>query len=84
MKMTLHIDDGLLERVMKISGANSKTYAVDLALREMVRRAELTRLASEGLGLTAAELKEAYDPASAAGEEAPIPAKGYGRKTGSR
>lgn len=63
MKMTMHIDDGLLERVMAATGASSKTKAIDLALREMDRRATLTKLASEGLGLSSAELKETVDPA---------------------
>ena len=63
MKMTMHIDDGLLERVMVATGASSKTKAIDLALREMDRRATLTKLASEGLGLSPAELKETVDPA---------------------
>jgi hypothetical protein len=45
----------------------------------------LVRLASEGLGLTAEELKEAYDPASAAAPEEPpqIPTT-YGRQSRSR
>jgi Arc/MetJ family transcription regulator len=68
MKMTLHIDDGLLERVMAATGATTQTKAIDLALREMDRRAELKRLTSEGLGLSGDELKEAYDPASGAAE----------------
>ena len=63
MKMTLHIDDELLARVMAATGAESKTKAVDLALREVDRRSKLVRLASEGLGLTADELKDAVDPA---------------------
>jgi|GEM_PF-550832 len=63
MKMTMHIDDGLLERVMAATGAKSKTMAVDLALREMDRKVTLTRLASEGLGLTPDELRESVDPA---------------------
>ena len=42
MKMTMHIDDGLLERVMVATGASSKTKAIDLALREMDRRHALT------------------------------------------
>ena len=85
MKMTLHIDEGLLERVMRVTGTESKTNAVDLSLREMVRRAELARLASEGLGLTSAELKEAYDPASAAAlEERPQLPTNYARKSRSR
>jgi Arc/MetJ family transcription regulator len=84
MKMTLHIDEELLDRVMRVTGADSKTHAVDLALREMVRRAELARLASEGLGMTASELREAYDPASAAADETPVLATNYGRKSRSR
>lgn len=62
MKMTMHIDDALLERVMAATGANSKTAAIDLALREMDRRAKLVRLCDEGLGLSADELKDAIDP----------------------
>jgi hypothetical protein len=81
MKMTLHIDDALLERVMAASGVESKTKAVDLALREMDRRAELKRLTTEGLGLSAGELKEVFDPASdlSEGKLALKPAR-YGRK----
>ena len=63
MKMTMHIDDGLLERVMAATGAKSKTMAVDLALREMDRKVTLTRLTSEGLRLTPDELRESIDPA---------------------
>jgi Arc/MetJ family transcription regulator len=63
MKMTMHIDDGLLERVMAATGATSKTMAVDLALREMDRRAKLMKMCAEGLGLTADELHDAVDPA---------------------
>lgn len=84
MKMTFHVDEVLLGRVMLATGANSKTKAIDLALREMDRRAELKRLAAEGLGLTAAELREAYHPASASGTR---PVKGpavYGRKPRAR
>jgi len=62
MKMTLYIDDELLGRVMEATGATSKTKAVDLALREMDRRAKLVKLSAAGLGLTADELKDAVDP----------------------
>jgi Arc/MetJ family transcription regulator len=85
MKMTLHIDDALLDRVVAATGATSKTKAVDLALREMDRRAELRRLTAEGLGLSAAELKGVYDPAS--NVAAPVPPAGpvtYGRKPRTR
>ena len=45
MKMTLHIDDDLFQRVMAANGITSKTAAVDFALREIDRRAKLARLA---------------------------------------
>jgi Arc/MetJ family transcription regulator len=64
MKMTMHIDEALLKRVMAATGVASKTKAVDLALREIDRRAVLIRLAREGLGLTSAELRDAFHPAS--------------------
>ena len=63
MKMTMFIDDGLLARVMEATGTNSKTKAVDLALREMDRKAKLIKLSAAGLGMTPEELKDAVDPA---------------------
>jgi Arc/MetJ family transcription regulator len=85
MKMTLHIDDVLLKDVMDATGAASKTKAIDLALREMARRAELKRLAAKGLGLTAGELREVFDPASDL-DRPIVPSKpvNYGRKSRSR
>ena len=83
--MTLHIDSELLERVMAATGATSKTMAVDLALREMDRKAKLLKLASEGLGLSPLELHDAIDPAYDLAElrrrETPVT---YGRKPRSR
>ena len=83
--MTLHIDEALLARVMSATGATSKTKAIDLALREMDRRATLLTLCSAGLGLEAAELKDAVDPAYNLEEmrrnETPI---SYGRKPRTR
>ena len=83
--MTLHIDEALLARVMEACGASSKTKAVDLALREMDRKANLIRLTSTGLGMTADELKEAYDPAYnlAAMRKLETPIN-YGRKSRTR
>ena len=84
--MTLHIDDALLGRVMAVTGAESKTKAIDVALREIDRRAELKRLASEGLGLSADALREVYDPASEL-EHKTRPVTGpvvYGRKPRTR
>jgi Arc/MetJ family transcription regulator len=62
MKMTLHIDEALLARVMVATGTDSKTKAIDLALREIDRKNRLAALAAEGLGLRPAELKESVDP----------------------
>ena len=62
MKMTLHIDDSLLDRVIAIYGCDSKTAAVDFALREMERRHKLASYARTGLGLTADELRDAVAP----------------------
>jgi len=62
MKMTMHIDEGILDRVMKWTGAGSKTEAVDLALKEMDRKARLAEFGKTGLGLSRAELMEAVDP----------------------
>jgi Arc/MetJ family transcription regulator len=85
MKMTLHIDEALLERVMTATGAASKTHAIDLALREMDRRARLAHLAAEGLGLGPSELKDALDPSydlhRRRRAEAPV---NHGRKPRSR
>jgi Arc/MetJ family transcription regulator len=62
MKMTLHIDDALLDRVVSIYGCDSKTAAVDFALREMDRRHRLASYADTGLGMTVDELKDAVAP----------------------
>ena len=66
MKMTMHIDEALLKRVMDSYGCGTKTEAVEMALREMDRKARFQQLGTEGLGLTDAEWKDAvypgYDP----------------------
>jgi Arc/MetJ family transcription regulator len=58
MKMTMHIDEKLLQRVMEHHNFESKTEAVDFALREIDRKAKLRAYAKTGLGFTAKELKE--------------------------
>ena len=58
MKMTMHIDEGLLDRVMKLYDCESKTEAVRLALRELERGHLLRGYAKTGLGLSALELRE--------------------------
>jgi Arc/MetJ family transcription regulator len=64
MKMTMHIDEDVLDRVMKITGAKTKTEAVEIALTEMARRHKLKELFTAGLGLTPDELKAAFAPES--------------------
>jgi len=65
MKMTMHIDEDVLDRVMKVTGAKTKTQAVELALTEMARRHKLKELFSQGLGLTPDELKAEFAPTAA-------------------
>ena len=85
MKMTMYIDDALLARVMEATGTTSKTKAIDLALREMDRRAKLIKLSVAGLGLSADELKESVDPIydleAMRNRETPV---SYGRKPRTR
>ncbi len=66
MKMTMHIDENDLAEVMKVTGAKSKTKAVAAALKEVARKARLKAILHEGLGLSSAELKVLFDPASVA------------------
>jgi len=79
MKMTLHIDEALLNRVTSIYGCESKTAAVALALRELERRHTLKSYAGRGLGFTPGELRESLDPAydlMASRYGSAVPAKG--------
>jgi len=62
MKMTMHIDAELLKRVMEEYDCETKTDAVEMALREMDRRKRFHELGKAGLGLTPEELKDAVDP----------------------
>jgi Arc/MetJ family transcription regulator len=81
MKMTLNIDDGLLERVMAVTGAKTKTEAIDLALKEMDRRAQLVEVLGRDRGMTSEDWKNAfrpeYDVETARAAEEPAT---YGRK----
>jgi Arc/MetJ family transcription regulator len=85
MKMTLQVDEALLTRVMKSTGAASKAVAVDLALRELDRRSRMVHLTSAGLGASPSELVSAVDPAydleALRTAESPAP---YGRKPRTR
>ena len=62
MKMTMHIDEEVLDRVIAAHGFASKTEAVEMALREMDRKDRLKEYFKNGLGLTPEELGNAFDP----------------------
>ena len=62
MKMTMHIDEELLDRVIAAHGFASKTEAVEMALKEMDRKARLKEYFKKGLGWTKEEMKNAFDP----------------------
>jgi Arc/MetJ family transcription regulator len=61
MKITMNIDDSLLESVMKATGIKSKTGAVDHVLREWDRRNKLRSLLENNLGLSESDLIHAFD-----------------------
>lgn len=83
MKMTMNIDEEVLERVMKITGASTKKEAVEIALKEMARRHKMKELFSAGLGLSPGELRDSWDPSSLAldnhGLSAAEDGSGYGK-----
>lgn len=73
MKMTMHIDEEVLDRVMKITGAPTKREAVEIALKEMARRHKLKELFGLGLGLTPEQLKAEFAPTQADEFDRPAP-----------
>jgi Arc/MetJ family transcription regulator len=62
MKMTMHIDEALLKRVMEAYECETKTEAVEMALREMDRRMRFRELGMRGLEMTPEEIGDAVDP----------------------
>lgn len=62
MKMTMFIDEALLERVMKLTGLKTKTETVEFALREMERKRKLSKFLG-GKKIAAAKWKNSLDPA---------------------
>ena len=62
MKMTMHIDEDLLKRVIEAYGYVSKTEAVEMALRELDRKARYREFATRGLEMTPEEIAEGVDP----------------------
>ncbi|HRG56339.1 MAG TPA: type II toxin-antitoxin system VapB family antitoxin [Lacunisphaera sp.] len=73
MKMTMHIDEDVLNRVMQVTGAATKREAVEIALSEMARRHKLKELLSQGLGLTPEQLKAEFAPTPADQFDRPLP-----------
>ncbi len=63
--MTMNIDEDVLARVMKVTGAKTKTQAVEMALADMARRHKMKELFSQGLGLTPDELRAEFAPSPA-------------------
>jgi hypothetical protein len=73
MKMTMHIDEALLDEVMAATGAASKTAAVHEALRKIAVKYRQRERWKRDLGMTAEELVAAYDPDVALGLRGHIP-----------
>lgn len=71
MKMTMHIDEEVLAQVMELTGAKTKTQAVEMALTEMARRHKMNQFFKRGLGMTPDEL-EAYGRAVMAAQTDPM------------
>jgi Arc/MetJ family transcription regulator len=68
MKLTINLDGELLDRVVAITGASTKTEAIHFALREVDRRGRLLGILREGLGASPDELRSMFDvPPEAAG-----------------
>ena len=65
MKMTMHIDEDVLARVMKVTGAKTKRQAVEMALADMARRHKMKELFRQGLGMTPDKLRAAFTPTAA-------------------
>jgi Arc/MetJ family transcription regulator len=65
MKMTMHIDGDVLAQVMEITGAKSKTKAVEIALSDLARRHRLQKVLRRGLGLTPDQLAVEFAPGPA-------------------
>jgi|GEM_PF-229316 len=62
MKMTMHINEELLDRVIRANGFESKTDAVKGALREMDRRFRWKEFIKQGLKFEPGELAASVDP----------------------
>ena len=55
MKLTINIDDALLDTVVRITGASTKTEAITTALKEVERKAKLVEVLRAGTGASPKE-----------------------------
>ena len=62
MKITLIIDPVLLRKAQEIAGTTSKTTAIDLALRDFVKRGSLLAALDNAQKLSPEEWGAALDP----------------------
>jgi Arc/MetJ family transcription regulator len=67
MKMTMHIDEALLEEVMKATGATSKTAAVDAALRKVARKFAQREQWKKGWDMSPEDIRASFDAEMALG-----------------
>ncbi|MCH7896648.1 MAG: type II toxin-antitoxin system VapB family antitoxin [Candidatus Methylomirabilales bacterium] len=60
MRLSVTVDERLLERALRVSGAKTKREAIEMGLRELLRRASRERMISHAgkvdLALTVKEL----------------------------
>jgi Arc/MetJ family transcription regulator len=61
MKMTMNIDESILNEVMEITGARTKTAAVEMALAEMARRRKLGKTLRALAAVPGDEMAAGYD-----------------------
>ncbi len=59
--MTMHIDEGLVRRVMKLGDFKTKTEAIDFALKETARKSKLLKFVADEK-LTPREWMRSIDP----------------------
>lgn len=71
MKITLNIDEELLDRVVLATRAKTKTEAINTALGEIDRRYRLAALLGEEIDLSPDEWRRAFDENSVV-DEGPV------------
>lgn len=61
MRITLNLDEALLDRVVRATGAATRTEAITFALREVDRRDRLVSVLRDGMGASRDELMDMFD-----------------------